>query len=309
MKGEIMLLEVKGIKKSFDKTEILHGINFSVQSGKAMGFLGRNGAGKTTTFRCLMNVFKQNEGEFLLDGRPFDPKKNRIGYLPEERGMYGKVTLKDQLAYFAKLKGADGATANQEALYWIEYFGLKDYTNKKLETLSKGNQQKIQIAQAFINHPDIIILDEPFSGLDPVNAQIFKDAIKEAVAQGKLVIFSSHQMAYVEEMCDEITLIDHGNILVSGDLEEIKKKEGEHKLVLQVNPEDESNVENILQNKLGLTFQRKDNEYIIENHDQYTSNDILKELLQGVSEIISFGQYRPSLQDIFVSKVGGENHA
>ena len=177
-----MILDVKGIRKTFDKTEILHGISFTVQSGKAMGFLGRNGAGKTTTFRCLMNVFKQTEGEFLLDGKPFDVNQNHIGYLPEERGMYAKVSLKDQLAYFAKLKGADNKKAAEEAEYWIDYFGLKEYTNKKLETLSKGNQQKIQIAQAFINDPAIIILDEPFSGLDPVNAQIFKDAIKEAAA-------------------------------------------------------------------------------------------------------------------------------
>lgn len=304
-----MLLEVKGIKKSFDKTEILHGIEFSVHSGKAMGFLGRNGAGKTTTFRCLMNVFKQTEGEFLLDGKPFDATRNHIGYLPEERGMYAKVTLKDQLAYFAKLKGADSKKAAEEAEYWIDYFGLKEYTNKKLETLSKGNQQKIQIAQAFINDPDIIILDEPFSGLDPVNAQIFKDAIKEAVAKGKLVIFSSHQMAYVEEMCDEITLIDHGNIIVTGDLEEIKKKEGENKLVLRVDPEDHAIVKDILQNKLALQYKQIDEGYRIENDERYTSKEILQEVLNHVQEIVFFGQYRPSLQDIFVNKVGGDTNA
>ena len=309
MKGVIMILEVKGIKKTFDKTEILHGISFTVQSGKAMGFLGRNGAGKTTTFRCLMNVFKQTEGEFLLDGKPFDVNQNHIGYLPEERGMYAKVSLKDQLAYFAKLKGADNKKAAEEAEYWIDYFGLKEYTNKKLETLSKGNQQKIQIAQAFINDPAIIILDEPFSGLDPVNAQIFKDAIKEAVAKGKLVIFSSHQMAYVEEMCDEITLIDHGNIIITGDLEEIKKKEGKDKLVLRVNPEDSTVVEDILQNKFGLEFQLVDGEYLITKNTDYTSNEILQELLNHVHEVVSFGQYLPSLQDIFVNKVGGETNA
>lgn len=309
MKGVFMILEVKGIKKSFDKKEILHGISFTVQSGKAMGFLGRNGAGKTTTFRCLMNVFKQTEGEFLLDGKPFDVNQNHIGYLPEERGMYAKVSLKDQLAYFAKLKGADTKKAAEEAEYWIDYFGLKDYTNKKLETLSKGNQQKIQIAQAFINDPDIIILDEPFSGLDPVNAQIFKDAIKEAVSKGKLVIFSSHQMAYVEEMCDEITLIDQGNIIISGDLEEIKRKEGEDKLVLRVNSEDSITVEDVLRNKFGLDFQKVNDEYLITKDAQHTSNEILQELLNHVHEIISFGQYRPSLQDIFVNKVGGETNA
>ena len=223
--------------------------------------------------------------------------------------MYAKVSLKDQLAYFAKLKGADNKKAAEEAEYWIDYFGLKEYTNKKLETLSKGNQQKIQIAQAFINDPAIIILDEPFSGLDPVNAQIFKDAIKEAVAKGKLVIFSSHQMAYVEEMCDEITLIDHGNIIISGDLEEIKRKEGQDKLVLRVNPEDTAVVEDVLQNKFGLEFHIVDGEYLITKNTEYTSNEILQELLNHVREVVSFGQYRPSLQDIFVNKVGGETNA
>ena len=304
-----MLLEVKGIKKSFDKTEILHGINFLVHSGKAMGFLGRNGAGKTTTFRCLMNVFKQTEGVFLLDGKPFDASCNHIGYLPEERGMYAKVTLKDQLVYFAKLKGANRKKAVKEAEYWIDYFGLKEYTNKKLETLSKGNQQKIQIAQAFINDPDIIILDEPFSGLDPVNAQIFKDAIKETVAKGKLVIFSSHQMAYVEEICQEITLIDHGHIIITGDLEEIKKQEGKNKLTLRLHAEDEAAVEDILQNKLALPYKRIDEAYLIEHDERYTSKEILQEILNHVQEIVFFGQYRPSLQDIFVDKVGGDTNA
>lgn len=302
-----MLLEVKGIKKSFDKTEILHGINFNVNSGKTMGFLGRNGAGKTTTFRCLMNVFKQNEGEFLLDGKPFNPSLNRIGYLPEERGMYAKVTLKDQLVYFAKLKGANNKVANNEADYWINYFGLKDYSNKKLETLSKGNQQKIQIAQSFINNPDIIILDEPFSGLDPVNAQIFKDAIKEEVSKGKLVIFSSHQMAYVEEMCDEITLIDSGNIIITGDLEEIKKKEGENKVLIKINPGDASNLENILNNKFNLEYKNIKDEYLISSDNNINSKTIIQELLNNSIDIVSFGQYRPSLQDIFVNKVGGKH--
>ena len=211
MKGVIMILEVKGIKKSFDKKEILHGISFTVQSGKAMGFLGRNGAGKTTTFRCLMNVFKQTEGEFLLDGKPFDVNQNHIGYLPEERGMYAKVSLKDQLAYFAKLKGADTKKAAEEAEYWIDYFGLKDYTNKKLETLSKGNQQKIQIAQAFINDPAIIILDEPTSHLDIETEFEIKEKLLE-LFKGRTVIIATHRLHWLHNV-DYVLNLEHGKVV------------------------------------------------------------------------------------------------
>lgn len=298
-----MILEARGIVKAFNKKEILHSINFQVESGKAMGFLGRNGAGKTTTFRCLMNVFNQDSGEFLLDGKPIDLKKHRIGYLPEERGMYGKITVKDQLMYFSMLKGADKKEAEQEALYWISYFNLDEYKNKKLETLSKGNQQKIQIAQAFLNDPDIIILDEPFSGLDPVNAQVFKDTIRSMVDKGKLVIFSSHQMAYVEEMCDQIILINKGEIIVSGDLEAIKKEEGGHKIALETN--DDASTESFLKT-IDAVYSKRAQRYIIEKHPKYTYQQMMTILVDKLNSIISIGQYRPSLQDIFVSKAGGE---
>ena len=216
-----MRLEVRGIKKSFGDKEVLHGVSFEVMSGRAMGFLGRNGAGKSTTIRCLMDVFHQDEGGFYMDGAPLDIKQHRVGYLPEERGMYQKHTVMEQLCYFARLRGATKQAAEQSASEWVDYFGLGEYKNKKLETLSKGNQQKIQIAQCFLNEPDILILDEPFSGLDPVNAQVFKDAISRFVREGRLVIFSSHQMGYVEEVCDDITLIHSGDILLSGNLDDI----------------------------------------------------------------------------------------
>ena len=209
-----MQLDINNISKSFGDKEVLHGVSFSVVSGRAMGFLGRNGAGKSTTIRCLMDVFRPDSGNFLLDGKPFKPRSLKIGYLPEERGMYQKNDVLAQLAYFARLRGATKADAVASANRWIDYFELSEFKKKKLETLSKGNQQKIQIAQSFLNEPDILILDEPFSGLDPVNAQIFKDAISEFVKEGRLVIFSSHQMGYVEEVCDDVTLIHHGNILL-----------------------------------------------------------------------------------------------
>ena len=174
-----MKLEVKNLYKKFGETEILHGISFDVESGKALGLLGRNGAGKTTTIRIIMNVFRANQGEVLLDGKPVEKQQVSIGYLPEE-----------------------------------------------LETLSKGNQQKVQLAQTLVCDPQLIILDEPFSGLDPVNSQILKDVIQEQIQEGKLVVFSSHQMNYVEEFCEEIVLINRGEIVLSGNLRKIKQEFG-----------------------------------------------------------------------------------
>ncbi|MGB7595410.1 MAG: ATP-binding cassette domain-containing protein, partial [Erysipelotrichaceae bacterium] len=225
-----MILEIKGINKSFTGKQVLHDVSFTVTSGKAMGFLGRNGAGKTTTIRALMDVFQADSGTFVLDGKIFEPIHYKVGYLPEERGLYGKEKILSQLIYFATLRGATRSEAKASAEYWLERFGLTYAKNHKLETLSKGNQQKIQIAQALLNDPEIIILDEPFSGLDPVNSQVLESVIVESIQKGKLVIFSSHQMNYVEEFCDEIALIEQGKIILSGNLKEIKRNLGKERL-------------------------------------------------------------------------------
>lgn len=297
-----MQLTADNIHKSFNGKEILHGISFSVESGRASGFLGRNGAGKSTTFRCLMQVFRQDAGEFTLDGRPFDPHSHRIGYLPEERGMYSKVTLKNQLMYFSRLKGASRQEAEKDAAFWIRYFELDEFADKKLETLSKGNQQKIQIAQAFLHDPDVIILDEPFSGLDPVNAQVFKDAIREMVGRGKLVIFSSHQMAYVEEICDAITIIDAGRILLSGNLEEIKEQEGHGLYEIECRPEAQAQIQTQLCDA-GLPVTVRGSKILTRQDPQ-----ILPQLIaDNFGAILDAGFYRPSLQDIFIEKAGEQD--
>ncbi len=300
-----MQLEVRDIRKSFGDREVLHGISFTVQSGRAMGFLGRNGAGKSTTIRCLMDVFRQDSGNFYMNGKPLNIRKHRVGYLPEERGMYQKHTVFEQLSYFAQLRGAGKAQALESARKWVDYFGLGEWGKKKLETLSKGNQQKIQIAQSFLNEPDILILDEPFSGLDPINAQVFKDTIADFVRQGRLVIFSSHQMNYVEEVCDDICLIHEGNILLSGDLERIKRDMGENKLQLRV--EDLSDVE--LAAALtgafpALRTQPHENGLILDTGNRVTQRDIL-DFVNGRGLIIrAYGLYTPSLNDIFIAKAG-----
>ncbi|NLD35022.1 MAG: ATP-binding cassette domain-containing protein [Clostridiales bacterium] len=300
-----MQLEVRDIKKSFGDKEVLHGVSFTVQSGRAMGFLGRNGAGKSTTIRCLMDVFHQDEGGFYLDGQPLNITKYRVGYLPEERGMYQKHTVLEQLAYFGQLRGATRAQALASANYWVDYFGLSEYKKKKLETLSKGNQQKIQIAQSFLNEPDILILDEPFSGLDPVNAQVFKDTIARFVSEGKLVIFSSHQMGYVEEICDDITLIHQGHILLTGDLEQIKRELGENKLQLRIEGmADEALAATLTRAFPVLLTQPHEDGLILDTQNQVTQRQILDYISQQGWIIHYYGLYTPSLNDIFIAKAG-----
>lgn len=300
-----MRLEVKGVKKSFSGKEVLHGVSFEVTSGRAMGFLGRNGAGKSTTIRCLMDVFHQDEGGFYMDGAPLDIKKHRVGYLPEERGMYQKHTVMEQLCYFARLRGATKQEAEKSADKWVDYFGLSEFKKKKLETLSKGNQQKIQIAQCFLNEPDILILDEPFSGLDPVNAQVFKDAISRFVREGRLVIFSSHQMGYVEEVCDDITLIHGGNILLSGSLDQIKREMGEGKLQLRVEGVADEGLDGIIKAAFpGIDTLPHENGLILDTRGKISQGDILSFVEREGMTIRSFGLYTPSLNDIFISKAG-----
>lgn len=300
----IMKIEIKNIRKSFSDKEVLHGISFSVESGRAMGFLGRNGAGKSTTIRCLMDVFKPNSGEFLLDGEKLDVNKCKIGYLPEERGMYGKNPLLEQLIYFAQLRGASLSEAKKSANEWIDFFELGEKKNKKLETLSKGNQQKIQIAQAFLCDPDIIILDEPFSGLDPVNADIFKKAIRNFVQKGKLVIFSSHQMSYVEELCDDICLIHNGEILLSGSLDDIKRQRGLNRLRLHTN--DDKRAKEVLSSLSDIEIEENEKFLVIDTKARHDQKEILDLLLDKNLEIIDFGRFMPSLNDIFISLAGGE---
>lgn len=299
-----MKLEVRDIRKSFGDREILHGISFEVVSGRAMGFLGRNGAGKSTTIRCLMDVFRQDAGEFYLDGKPFKVTENRVGYLPEERGMYQKNKILDQLVYFARLRGASKADATRSANEWIDFFELGEYKNKPLETLSKGNQQKIQIAQAFLNDPDILILDEPFSGLDPLNSQIFKDAIADVVAKGRLVIFSSHQMNYVEEVCDDVTLIHEGDIFLSGDLKALKRQMGKNKLALSVDGMTNSQVGEAVRAQFPqITLEHIEDMLVLDTHQAVTQQDILRFIAAQGWNVARFGMYEPSLNDIFVAKV------
>lgn len=305
-----MKLEVKDIRKSFGDKEILKGISFSVESGKALGLLGRNGAGKTTTIRILMDVFHANSGEMFLDGKKFEPRKIQIGYLPEERGLYPKRQIMEQMVYLARLRGVSKKEAVANAKKWLAKLQVEQYQDKLLETLSKGNQQKVQLASTLVCDPDIVILDEPFSGLDPVNSQILQDVVRELIGDGKIVIFSSHQMSYVEEFCEDVVIINHGEVVLQGNLMDIKREFGENQLVISgvgMNAEDMRKiVEETLTDLVELTGTIKE-DVIVRLLDGVTRNQLLQRLMDidGFS-IEHFETYKPSLNDIFVAKVGEE---
>ena len=304
-----MKLEVKDLHKTFGDTEVLHGISFSVESGRALGLLGRNGAGKTTTIRIIMNVFKANAGTIWLDGSPFHAMGMNIGYLPEERGLYPKKKVGEQIVYLANLRGIRGGQARKNMRYWLERLGVAEYENRKLETLSKGNQQKVQLAQTLVCDPQIIILDEPFSGLDPVNSQVLKDVITEQIAQGKLVIFSSHQMGYVEEFCEDIVIINHGNIALNGNLREIKREFGKNRLVLSLVGKDAGETAGLagqVFGELAAIEGTKKEKVILKLKEGSTKQMLLGRLAESELDVECFGSYEPSLNDIFVESAGDE---
>lgn len=304
-----MKLEVKNLRKSFSGNEVLHGISFSVESGKALGLLGRNGAGKTTTIRILMDVFKGDSGEILFDGKPFIPRNHQIGYLPEERGLYPKKKVIEQIVYLATLRGISKKDAKENTKKWLTRLGIAEYENRKLDTLSKGNQQKVQLAQTLVCNPNIVILDEPFSGLDPVNAQILKDVVKELIDDNKIVIFSSHQMSYVEEFCEDIAIINKGNIALSGNLKDIKKEYGKNRLILSANNYSLNELKDICEKNfsdLVSIYDIKKDFLILELCKNGSKNAFLKSIIDYAIDIEKFSVYEPSLTDIFVLKAGDE---
>ena len=293
-----MILELKNIEKSFGEKKVLTGVSFKAEGGKAFGLLGRNGAGKTTSIRILMDVFPANSGEVLIDGQPIDYNKIGIGYLPEERGLYPKKIIIDQLTYFAELKGMSRKAAVQSIDYWLGRLGMTEYRNKRLDTLSKGNQQKIQLITALSHDPDIVILDEPFSGLDPVNAMLLKDVVKEQISKGKIVLFSSHQMSYIEEFCDSIAILNNGVVALHGDLHDIKRDYPRDRLVVRTENSD------AIKADFGSACS------ITENGDllvQLSSADEKKATMTRLVENYDVDEvkvFEPSLNDIFVEYAG-----
>lgn len=289
-----MKLEVKYIFKNFGDKEVLKGISFSAESGEAFGLLGRNGAGKTTSIRILMDVFPADSGEILIDGKPIDYSKIRIGYLPEERGLYPKKKIVDQLVYFAMLNGLSKHDALKSVDNWLNRLQMSEYKNKRLDTLSKGNQQKIQLVTALAHNPQIIILDEPFSGLDPVNAMTLKEVVKEEISRGKIVLFSSHQMNYIEEFCDNIAIINNGKIAIQGSIKEIKRNYTRDRLVIS-----SEYPQKIISHFGSQCYADKNGDLTIKLKSAEDKNKTMKEIIDNF-DVDEIKVFEPSLNDIFV---------
>lgn len=293
-----MVLELRDITKSFGEKKVLTGVSLNAEGGKAFGLLGRNGAGKTTTIRILMDVFPADRGQVLIDGSPIDYREIQIGYLPEERGLYPKKLVIDQLVYFAELKGLNRKAATKSVDAWLERLGMIEYRNKRLDTLSKGNQQKIQLVTALAHNPHIVILDEPFSGLDPVNAMLLKDVVKEQISQGKIVLFSSHQMSYIEEFCDSIAILNEGQVAISGDLRDIKRSYTRDRLVVRTEQAAALCVD------LGASCTLRDHgELLIQLPTAADKKSMMKRLVEQY-DIDEVRVFEPSLNDIFVEYAG-----
>lgn len=291
-------LEFENIQKRFGEKEVLKGISFSARKGTAFGLLGRNGAGKTTAIRILMNVFPSDSGRILIDGKPVSYQKIQLGYLPEERGLYPKKKISDQLIYFARLKGMNHQEAAKSIDGLLERLGMAEYKNKKLDTLSKGNQQKIQLITALAHNPEIIILDEPFSGLDPINAMLLKDVVKEEIAKDKIVLFSSHQMNYIEEFCDSIAILNHGQIVLKGDIHEIKRNYVRDKLVVR-----SENAKEIAARFGSCCTMQEPGEVLIQLKTAEEKQPVMMELAKSYN-IDEIRVLEPSLNDIFVEYAG-----
>ena len=299
-----MILEFINVEKSFGAKKVLKGVNFTAKSGVANGYLGRNGSGKTTSFRILLDIFKPDKGQILLDGKKLDHKKVKIGYLPEERGMYDGVGLVDQLTYFGMLKGMKKKAAQTEAKKWLEYFDLKD-DKQALKTLSKGNAQKIQIIQSVMNDPDILVFDEPFSGLDPVNVSKLKEIINNFIKRDKLVLFSSHQMPVVETFCEDVHILEKGEIVLSGNLDYMKKQLGHGKMILSVsNITNQELFANLRSLPMGIDLSLKPEGVLLDFKEPGAKRELLNKLAGSSFDIEEFKLYKPTLEEIFKEQVG-----
>ena len=287
-----MQLELRDIHKSFGEKQVLKGISFLAEGGKAFGLLGRNGAGKTTTIRILMQVFPADKGEVLIDGKPIASCKVGTGYLPEERGLYPKKKIIDQLTYLAALKGMPHGDAVKAVDKWLERLGMTEYRNKRLDTLSKGNQQKIQLITALAH--------DPFSGLDPVNAMLLKDVVKEQIEKGKIVLFSSHQMNYIEEFCDKIAILHRGEIALQGDLRDIKRQYPRDRLVVR-SPQSEQ-----ILREWGGKASRTEEGSLLLWLDKPEEKQAVMQQLSARYELDEVKVFEPSLNDIFVEYAGQE---
>ncbi len=295
------MLKVTNLRKEFNTVVAVDGVSIDVKRGELFGLLGPNGAGKTTTIRTILNIIKPDSGEITFDGRIFTKETwNLIGYLPEERGLYRKTKIINAILYFASLKGVDSRKARTLAYYWLERFGLKNDSHRKIEELSKGNQQKIQLVISIMHNPQLLILDEPFTGLDPVNQILLKDILLELRQKNTAIIFSTHQMDQVEKMCDNICLINQGKQVLAGELHEIKKKYGSNSVHIEYDGDG-----GFLKSMNNIRHAD-----VYQNYAELELADISRspELIAKINEKLALRKFEivePSLNSIFINVVGG----
>ncbi|MEH7081420.1 ABC transporter ATP-binding protein [Neobacillus drentensis] len=295
-----MVLKLEHVTKRFGNFIAVDDLSLVIPEKEMFGFLGANGAGKTTTFRMILGLLDTSGGKITWDGKPIDYSTSHlVGYLPEERGLYPKLKVRDQIVYLARLRGMQKSQALTELKSWLERFKIPEYENKKVEELSKGNQQKIQFIAAVVHKPKLLILDEPFSGLDPVNVEMLKEAVLSLKEDGATIVFSSHRMEHVEEMCEHLCILHKGSPAVHGSLKEIKRSFGKKNLVIHADFSLD-----FLKNYPGVVKSKPTMEGIhLQIEGEYIAEKILKEIVnQGF--IRKFALEEPSLNDIFIEKVG-----
>ena len=295
-----MSLKVTNLNKTYGEKKAVENLNFSIEKPGVFGLLGTNGAGKSTTIRMILGMLKRDGGTVTWNGENYDPNRVSTGYLAEERGIYAKFSIIDQLIYFGELKGMSKSEAIKSIDYWLERLEIKEYKNKRAEQLSKGNQQKIQFVAALISNPKLLILDEPLSGLDPVNTDLFKEIIKEEINKGKYIIMSSHQMNTIEEFCEDLLILNKGKTVLQGNLKEIKKGYGRNRLLLKCDEDikyliKESNME--IANESAEEFN-----LIVKEQEEV--NKLLKRITDLNISLVKFELREPSLHEIFIEKVG-----
>lgn len=293
------MLKVTKLVKEYKDVTAVNNISFSVKPGKIFGLLGPNGAGKTTTIRTVLNIIKPTSGEITYNNKAIGPEFfNIVGYLPEERGLYKKSKVSDVLLYFAALKDLDKHTASNKIDEWLKRLNISEYRNRKIEELSKGNQQKIQFITAVLHDPDILILDEPFSGFDPINQQQIRDLISSFVDSGKYIILSTHQMETAEKMCSEIFLINKGKEVCSGELSEIKKRFGGNNIKLGF----DGDARFLTSDKRVLHFDHYNNYAEVQLSDDVYPSDFLKSIVNKLT-ITHFSVVEPTLNKIFIDVI------
>jgi ABC-2 type transport system ATP-binding protein len=295
------VLEVKELTKSFGKIKAVDHVSFTVPEGSVFGLIGRNGAGKTTTIRMMMNIYLPDSGEVILRGTKIGQEfKDKAGYLPEERGLYKKMKVWDTLLYFAELKGKTGREIERKANYYLKKFELLDRKNSKLEDLSKGNQQKIQFITTILHDPEFLILDEPFSGLDPINTDILKEIILDLKTQGKIIILCTHLMDFAERLCDHIALIEKGKLILQGSLSEIKSRFAKKNILIIC----EEDLMFLKEKEIAESVIDNGNEKSIKLKNGVEPQELLRQLVQRNIKIKKFAADEISLHEIFIEATG-----